>query len=150
MSVVLPWVDRGKHLEAMNAHSFFLDMTLMVPLAAFTPRSQAGMCCQVKPGVRFLEDCALAQRVEKGGCPTPTPHFVSVSVRGFGAHGVGGRAGRSLTTQQHSAAFATPRGIKKKPNNNQPQFVAKSLNKCEQAGVVCFFFPFPFLLFVHN
>lgn len=87
MSVVLPWVDRGKRLEAMNAHGFFLDMNPMVPLAAFTPGSQAGMCCQVKPGVRFLEDCALPQRVGKGGCPTPTPNFVSVSVRGFGAQG---------------------------------------------------------------
>jgi len=103
VSVVLLWVSRGKRLEVMHAHCFPLNTFLMLPLAAFTPGSQAGVCCRVKPGVGLLEECALPQSAEREGAPRLSiACFISVSVL---ASELRSCAGRSPITQQQGSAF---------------------------------------------
>lgn len=121
MLVVLLWVGRGKCLEATRARSFLLNIHLILPLAAFMLGSQAGVCCQVKPGVGFLEERVLPQRVERDGgppaaCPSIT-HFISVSVL---ASELKSCRGRSLTTQQHGSAFANLLFLRRKKNQTNP------------------------------
>lgn len=110
--------------ETMCAHSFPLDASLIPPLAAFTPGSQAGVRCQVKPGVASLQQHALPRRVEsEGPCPPsvrppPPPPSSAASFQFlFWLLSSGGGRGRRVSTQQH-AAFA--KLIFRKQKKNHP------------------------------
>lgn len=85
MSVALLWAGRGKlwvgrGIAFPSGHTAGTTSSLHSHL-------QAGVCCQLKLGVRFLEKHALLQRMEKEDAPPPPASLLYFSFySGFSSH----------------------------------------------------------------